>query len=284
MPSILDMTSATATLGEVAAFTESFRQVFPRADQLRWFSVYVWGLLSTRGRRSIEAIARSLPVDAMPGTSPAQSLQHFLSRSVWDERRLLSQLRSRQQAIGEPGSVWVVHEVVFLKRGKRSVGVHRQYSRDHGKKANSQTAVLISQVGPSGYLPLNLRLYLPRGWLDQASPIQLAEVPELDRQSQSKESIGRKLLLELADERKVPAGIVLSNGFAASAELAETFERLGWRRQQNDQAVQRAEKGRDWLKDHLGLDHFEGRSWRGWHHHAASVITAYAYLASVEAA
>ncbi|MDA7979705.1 MAG: IS701 family transposase [Pirellulales bacterium] len=32
------------------------------------------------------------------------------------------------------------------------------------------------------------------------------------------------------------------------------------------------------LKDELGLDHFEGRSWRGWHHHVTLVLLAYAFL------
>jgi SRSO17 transposase len=32
------------------------------------------------------------------------------------------------------------------------------------------------------------------------------------------------------------------------------------------------------LKDALGLDHFEGRSWRGWHHHVTLVSLAHAFL------
>jgi SRSO17 transposase len=35
------------------------------------------------------------------------------------------------------------------------------------------------------------------------------------------------------------------------------------------------------LKDELGLDHFEGRSWRGWHHHVVLVLLAYAFLQEV---
>lgn len=35
------------------------------------------------------------------------------------------------------------------------------------------------------------------------------------------------------------------------------------------------------LKDELGLDHFEGRSWRGWHHHVVLVLSAYAFLQDV---
>jgi SRSO17 transposase len=32
------------------------------------------------------------------------------------------------------------------------------------------------------------------------------------------------------------------------------------------------------LKDELGLDHFEGRHWLGWHHHVTLVTLAYAFL------
>jgi SRSO17 transposase len=32
------------------------------------------------------------------------------------------------------------------------------------------------------------------------------------------------------------------------------------------------------LKDELGLDHFEGRSWPGWYHHVTLASMAYAFL------
>ena len=62
-----------------------------------------------------------------------------------------------------------------------------------------------------------------------------------------------------------------------AASLAD--EALGLRR------VVRLAKGR-WrieqdyreLKDELGLDHFEGRSWPGWHHHITLASMAYAFL------
>ena len=37
------------------------------------------------------------------------------------------------------------------------------------------------------------------------------------------------------------------------------------------------------LKDELGLDHFEGRGWLGWHHHVTMVTLAYAFLCSEQA-
>jgi SRSO17 transposase len=32
------------------------------------------------------------------------------------------------------------------------------------------------------------------------------------------------------------------------------------------------------MKDHLGLDHFEGRGWPGWHHHVTLVMLAFAFV------
>jgi hypothetical protein len=55
-----------------------------------------------------------------------------------------------------------------------------------------------------------------------------------------------------------------------------TFERLV------DLAKLRWRIERDYhdLKQELGLDHFEGRSWRGFHHHASLCIAAYGFLIS----
>jgi SRSO17 transposase len=40
----------------------------------------------------------------------------------------------------------------------------------------------------------------------------------------------------------------------------------------------RVEQGHQQMKEELGLDHVEGRSWRGFHHHAAMVLLAYGFL------
>ena len=45
----------------------------------------------------------------------------------------------------------------------------------------------------------------------------------------------------------------------------------------------RIERDYEELKDELGLDHYEGRSWRGFHHHGALCIAAYCFLAAERA-
>ena len=38
------------------------------------------------------------------------------------------------------------------------------------------------------------------------------------------------------------------------------------------------------LKEELGLDHYEGRHWLGWHHHVTLVSMAFAFLRTEQAA
>jgi SRSO17 transposase len=45
----------------------------------------------------------------------------------------------------------------------------------------------------------------------------------------------------------------------------------------------RIERDYQELKDEIGLDHYEGRNWRGFHHHGALCIAAYAFLAAERA-
>jgi SRSO17 transposase len=45
----------------------------------------------------------------------------------------------------------------------------------------------------------------------------------------------------------------------------------------------RTEQVYEELKGELGLDHFEGRSFPGWHHHVSAVLCAYAFLVAERA-
>jgi SRSO17 transposase len=38
------------------------------------------------------------------------------------------------------------------------------------------------------------------------------------------------------------------------------------------------EQGYQQLKDELGLDHYEGRTWQGWHHHVTLTMLAFGFL------
>lgn len=60
---------------------------------------------------------------------------------------------------------------------------------------------------------------------------------------------------------------------AASMEDLVRLVKIRWRIERDYQE----------LKDELGLDHYEGRGWRGFHHHGALCIAAYAFLVAERA-
>ena len=60
---------------------------------------------------------------------------------------------------------------------------------------------------------------------------------------------------------------------AASLQDLVTLAKIRWRIERDYQE----------LKDEIGLDHYEGRNWRGFHHHGALCIAAYAFLAAERA-
>jgi SRSO17 transposase len=82
------------------------------------------------------------------------------------------------------------------------------------------------------------------------------------------------LLIEWPMDAKEPTKYWLST-VPADVELEELVRlaKLRWRVERDFQE----------LKDELGLDHYEGRSWLGFHHHGALCIAAYAFLAAERA-
>jgi SRSO17 transposase len=79
------------------------------------------------------------------------------------------------------------------------------------------------------------------------------------------------LLVEWPQDESAPTKYWLSTlpADTALATLVETAK-LRWRIERDYQE----------LKQELGLDHYEGRGWRGFHHHMALCVAAYGFLVS----
>jgi SRSO17 transposase len=79
------------------------------------------------------------------------------------------------------------------------------------------------------------------------------------------------LLVEWPADKDRPTDYWLSNLPADTPiERLVALAKLRWRIEQDYRE----------LKDALGLDHFEGRSWTGWHHHVTLVSIAHGFLTS----
>lgn len=269
-----------ARLTRLTTFADRFRDVFPRSDQRQRFTAYLAGLIAAPGRRNVEGIAAAAAGLAPAEADLVQALQHFVTRSPWDASRLLSACRrTRPDLAADPRAVWVVHDAVFPKKGRHSAGVQRQYARPLGRKVNCQLGVILAQVGPAGYAPLGARLYLPAHWLREQADLAEQTVPPAARRPASKAELALALIDEVRGERRSPGKGVVDAEDGYRRELEESLPARGLTlATQGEGALEPALRHYDELRTTLGMDHFEGRTWAGWHHHVALVFTAYIFM------
>ncbi|SFV17066.1 DDE superfamily endonuclease [Methylobacterium sp. 174MFSha1.1] len=105
--------------------------------------------------------------------------QAVLGRSQWDADALRDVVREHVvETLAEPDAVLVLDETGFLKQGKSSCGVHRQYTGSAGKITNCQIGVFAAYVSTKGHAFLDRALYLPKAWTDDPNRRAATHVPE----------------------------------------------------------------------------------------------------------
>jgi SRSO17 transposase len=345
------------------------------------FAMYAMGLLSGSERKSMEPIAAQA---APKHTSAAhQRLHHFIANTSWSDHEV--RLAAARYAIAameerDPVVAWVIDDTGFLKQGKNSVGVQRQYTGSAGKTANCQIGVSLSVTTRTEHLPIDFALFLPESWTQDPERRLKVKIPE-ETTFQPKHDLALGMI-EQAVRDQIPGRIVLGDAFyghsrpfretvhllgfdyglaiyssdtmqlvdrherargelRTAKEIAlalgpKAFRRCTWREGTNRKLSSRfalcrvkvpVEPGlaarAEWLlvewpsgdkepthfflttlprtmskkeivrlikeryrteqvyeelKGELGLDHFEGRSFPGWHHHVSVVLCVYAFL------
>jgi SRSO17 transposase len=105
--------------------------------------------------------------------------QAVLGRSHWDADALRDVVRDDAlETLAEGDAVLVIDETGFLKQGKASCGVARQYTGSAGKITNCQVGVFAAYVSTKGHAFIDRQLYLPRAWTDNPERLAAVHVPE----------------------------------------------------------------------------------------------------------
>ncbi len=105
--------------------------------------------------------------------------QAILGRGCWDADALRDIVRDYAlETLGDPDAVLVLDETGFLKQGKASCGVGRQYTGSAGKITNCQIGVFASYVSRHGHAFIDRALYLPKAWTDDRDRLAAAHVPQ----------------------------------------------------------------------------------------------------------
>ena len=93
--------------------------------------------------------------------------QALLGRGQWDADALRDVVRAyAMETLADADGVLVLDETGFLKQGKASCGVARQYTGSAGKVTNCQIGVFATYVSRHGHAFIDRALYLPRSWTD----------------------------------------------------------------------------------------------------------------------
>ena len=79
--------------------------------------------------------------------------------------------------LADDDAVLVIDETGFLKQGKASCGVARQYTGSAGKITNCQIGVFAAYVSRHGHAFIDRTLYLPKEWTDDPDRLEAAYVP-----------------------------------------------------------------------------------------------------------
>ncbi len=105
--------------------------------------------------------------------------QAILGRGRWDADGLRDIVREYVALnLATDDAVLVIDETGFLKQGKASCGVARQYTGSAGKITNCQIGVFAAYVSARGHAFIDRALYLPKGWTGDPARLATAHVPE----------------------------------------------------------------------------------------------------------
>jgi SRSO17 transposase len=374
-------------------YFERIGEVLGRNERKASFASYAMGLFGDGDRKSMEPIAARVCPDLEQVDAQYQRVQHFVTDSNWSDHAVRAE--SARYALAEvtakePVTHWIIDDTGFLKQGKHSVGVKRQYTGSAGKITNCQIGVSLTIATPRTHLPIDFELYLPHDWTDDRVRRKEARVPD-DVQFQTKLELALKMIDRARKDGVDPGMVLVDAAYGNSsrfryalrrknlpyavavnattkvwpldshdqrrgaktltvAEYANQivqrkgFRRTTWREGTNgelsalfaarrvlpiaDDGVNRAEKEVVWLlmewengeskpskyyfitapilfarkqlvrqvkqrwrterayqdlKGQLGLDHFEGRRYPGWHHHLSVVLSCYAFVVAEQA-
>ncbi|MCS3716999.1 MULTISPECIES: IS701 family transposase [Bradyrhizobium] len=152
--------------------------------------------------------------------------QAILGRGRWDADALRDIVREYAlEALGDEDAVLVIDETGFLKQGKASCGVARQYTGSAGKITNCQIGVFASYVSRHGHAFIDRALYLPKEWTDESARLKAAHVPT-DVSFATKPKIARRMIAR-AIAAKVPFSFVAADSVYGTGEIETLLRKAG---------------------------------------------------------
>lgn len=191
-----------------------------RPVQLRHGGLYLRGLIEQGQRKSLEPM-----VERLGGEADYQRLQQFVADSPWDPAAVVRAVGERVTAEIDV-EAWVLDDTGFVKDGKDSPGVKRQYSGTLGKIGNCQIGVSVHAVGGRGTVPLGWALYLPEEWCEDPERRRKAKIPE-KVSFKTKPELGVELIERAAGSDVAQAPVLGDSAYGDNTALRRRLDDAG---------------------------------------------------------
>jgi SRSO17 transposase len=226
-----------AVEAEVEAVAARLRPRFRRRAAHRHAGACLRGLLGEVERKNGWQLAEHA------GYSHPRTMLRVLDRSAWEADEVRDDLRAFViEHLSEPDGVLVVDETGFLKKGRHSCGVARQYSGTAGRIENCQIGVFLGYAGAKERAGIDRALYLPKDWAEDAERRAAAGVPA-GVEFRTKPRLALEMI-ERALDAGVPARwVVADEVYGSDGKLRRALEA---REQPYVLAVKRNEKPTTW--------------------------------------
>jgi SRSO17 transposase len=206
-----------SALREVKAL---MRPLFLQERMARSAGLFLDGLLGPERRKTGWMRAEAA---GDPGPWRQQSV---LGRGQWDADGLRDVVRDYAlETLADPGAVLVVDETGFLKQGKASCGVARQYTGSAGKITNCQIGVFAAYVSRHGHAFIDRTLYVPKAWSDDPGRRAASHIPDaIGFATKPRIAVS---MIERAIAAEVPFSWVAADAVYGVGELEMTLRRAG---------------------------------------------------------
>jgi SRSO17 transposase len=194
-------------LDALRAFHHHFRACFARSEPREHFFNYMVGPYSALERTSIEPMALHVEGGNIRG------MQRCMSDDVWDDDHMRQTYQGLvADEMGAPDGVLMFDESGFVKKGKDSVGVARQYCGTLGKVENSQGGVFAASASRHGYALVDKRLFMPEQWFtkDYKNRRDKCNVPK-DVTFHTKPQLAVEMLPAIRREHRLPCKSIVAD-------------------------------------------------------------------------
>ncbi len=202
----------------MARIAGRFSRVEPRATA----RAYLLGPLSRVERKNCWQLAEQAGL-ARPGP-----MQRLLRYARWDADFVRDDIRAYAvEHLGTDGGVLIVDETGFLKKGRASAGVQRQYTGTAGRIENSQVGVFLAYATSRGRTLIDRRLYLPEhSWCTDAERRQAAGIPD-EVQFQTKPRLAWEMIAATLDAGVEAPWVTGDEAYGQDPRLRAALEARG---------------------------------------------------------